>query len=223
MLDIFSFIIPFAYSFERKRLHFIQYWKPYFFAIFLVGFVFIVWDVYFTIEGVWGFNDRYLIGLDILHLPIEEWLFFLLIPYASNFIHYALCYFFPKPRLTDYSARILAIILFLVSFGVAVLHYQNMYTVSSFGLFAFLMLLQIVFRFKVFSRYVLSFLVILVPFFIVNSWLTGSFTEEPIVYYNDAENLGIRLGTIPLEDFFYCFSMLYGSILLFEYFKKKRI
>ncbi|MBF1149725.1 MAG: lycopene cyclase domain-containing protein, partial [Cloacibacterium normanense] len=35
------------------------------------------------------------------------------------------------------------------------------------------------------------------------------------------ENLGIRVGTMPLEDSFYCFSMLYGSVLLFEYFRRK--
>ena len=28
-------------------------------------------------------------------------------------------------------------------------------------------------------------------------------------------------GTMPLEDSFYCFSMLYGSVLLFEYFRRK--
>jgi hypothetical protein len=53
----------------------------------------------------------------------------------------------------------------------------------------------------------------------VNSALTGSYSDKPVVFYDDAENLGIRVGTMPLEDSFYCFSMLYGSVLLFEYFR----
>lgn len=222
VLDVFSFLIPFAYSFERKHLHFIQYWKPYFLAILLVGLFFITWDVYFTVEGVWGFNNRYLVGINIFYLPLEEWLFFLLIPYASNFIHYSLKYFFPKPKLTPQSSFYLSLSLFILSAVVAVLNFDKIYTLCSFGLFSILMLIQLKYGFAIFQRYILSFLIILIPFFIVNSWLTGAFTAEPIVFYNDDENLGIRVGTIPLEDFFYCFSMLYGSILLFEHFKKKR-
>lgn len=221
-LDIFSFVIPFAYSFERKRMHFIQYWKPYFTGIVIVGLFFIIWDVYFTYAGVWGFNDRYLVGWRIFKLPIEEWLFFLLIPYASNFIHYALQHFFPKPELSDKTAHKLSLLLFVISFAIAVGNTDKMYTLSSFGLFSLLILAQMKFKFFIFKRYALSFIVILIPFFIVNSWLTGSFTDEPVVWYNDAENLGIRAGTIPVEDFFYCFSMLYGSVLIFEWLKSRK-
>ncbi len=216
ILDIFSFLIPFIYSFEKKRIHFIQYWKPFFAAILIVGLFFIAWDIYFTIEGVWGFNEKYLIGIRFLHLPIEEWLFFLLIPYASNFIHYALLYFYPKPKLNTKTAHRLAQFLFVISAGVVVGNYDKLYTLASFGLFTILMGAQMKFKFRVFERYALSFMVILIPFFIVNSWLTGSFTPEPIVWYNNSENLSIRIGTIPIEDFFYCFTLLYSSVLLFE-------
>ncbi|MGI9526045.1 MAG: lycopene cyclase domain-containing protein [Weeksellaceae bacterium] len=221
ILNVLSFSIPFAYSFERKRMHFIQYWKSYFTAIALVGLVFILWDIYFTYIGVWGFNDDYLVGWRILKLPIEEWMFFFLIPYASNFIHYALLYFFPKPALKDKTAHRLATLLFIVTVAIAIGNYDKAYTLASFGLFALLMLIQLKFKFKVFNRYVLSFVVILIPFIIVNSWLTGSFTSEPVVWYHNAENLGIRVGTIPIEDFFYCFTMLYPTVLIFDKLKIK--
>lgn len=220
-LDIFSFIIPFAYSFERKKLHFIRYWKPYFLSIFFVGIVFILWDIYFTKKGVWGFNDRYLIGINFFELPLEEWLFFLLIPYSSNFIHYALLYFFPKPKLSKKVSQFVAITLFLVSTIIAIRFSDKTYTLWSFGSFSFLMFAQIIFKFKCFQRYFLSFTVIYIPFFVINSWLTGGFTPEPVVWYNNSENLGMRLGTIPLEDSFYCFTMLYSSLLLFEFLKSR--
>ncbi len=58
----------------------------------------------------------------------------------------------------------------------------------------------------------------LIPFFIVNGVLTGSGIENEVVWYNDAENIGIRLFTIPLEDSAYAFSMLLFNLVLFKFF-----
>lgn len=202
-------------------MNFIRFWKPFFLAIITVGLFFIIWDIYFAYQNVWGFNDDYLIGIRWFKLPLEEWLFFLLIPYASNFIHYSLEYFFPKLELSKKATQGISIILFAVSLGVFTWNLDKIYTASSFGLFALLMLFQMLFQWKYARRFYISFIVIYIPFFFVNSALTGSYSQEPVVFYDDAENLGIRVGTMPLEDSFYCFSMLYGSVLLFEYFRIK--
>jgi lycopene cyclase domain-containing protein len=69
------------------------------------------------------------------------------------------------------------------------------------------------------SRFYIAFLIILVPFFIVNGILTGTGLEEPVVWYNDDENLGIRLLTIPIEDIGYAFTMIFGNVFLIEKFK----
>jgi lycopene cyclase domain-containing protein len=61
----------------------------------------------------------------------------------------------------------------------------------------------------------------LIPFFIVNGILTGSFIEGEVVWYNNNENLGIRILTIPIEDIVYAFNMLYSSLILIAYFKVK--
>ena len=220
-LDICSFLIPFLFSFEKKWMNFIRFWKPFFSAIILVGLFFIIWDIYFAYENVWGFNNEYLIGIRWFKLPLEEWLFFLLIPYASNFIHYSLEYFFPKLELSKNITQSITIVLFVMSLGVFTWNLDKIYTAASFGLFALLMLFQMLFQWKYARRFYLSFIVIYIPFFFVNSALTGSYSDNSVVFYNDAENLGIRIGTMPLEDSFYCFSMLYGSVLLFEYFRRK--
>ena len=220
-LDICSFLIPFLFSFEKKWMNFIRFWKPFFSAIILVGLFFIIWDIYFAFENVWGFNNEYLIGIWWFKLPLEEWLFFLLIPYASNFIHYSLEYFFPKLELSKNITQSITIVLFIVSLGVFTWNLDKIYTAASFGLFSLLMLFQMLFQWKYARRFYLSFIVIYIPFFFVNSALTGSYSENPVVFYNNNENLGIRVGTMPLEDSFYCFSMLYGSVLLFEYFRRK--
>lgn len=50
-----------------------------------------------------------------------------------------------------------------------------------------------------------------------NGYLTG----RPIVMYDPAYFLGIRLGTIPVEDFFYGFGLITLSLVLWEYFVRK--
>lgn len=219
LLDLLSFCIPFLFSFERKRMHFIQYWKPFFSAILIVGLFFIAWDIWFTEMGVWGFNDDYLIGLRIIGMPLEEYLFFLLIPYASVFIHYAMEYFLPKLVLSKSVTHYISLFLFVLSAAIAALNTDKIYTVTAFGLFSLLMLFQLIFRWKFASRFYISFVIIYIPFFFVNNALTGNYSAEPVVFYDDAENLGIRVGTMPLEDSFYCFALLYGIVLVFEYFK----
>lgn len=223
LLDVFSFLIPFIYSFEKKRMHFIQHWKAYFASIIVIGFFFILWDIYFAYQNIWAFNDQYLIGFRIFKLPIEEWLFFLLIPYASIFIHYALQYFFPNFFLSPKLTKWITYVLFIVGLALTVFNFDKMYTFVCIGLFTILMLMQIIFKWKYAQRFYLSFIIIFVPFFFVNSALTGSYSDFPVVSYDNTQNLGIRMGTIPVEDNFYCFALLYSITILFEYLKTKKL
>ena len=220
-LNLASFAVPFAFSFEKKWMHFIRFWKPYFFSIFWVGMFFILWDIYFTVNEVWGFNDQYLIGVRWFSMPVEEWMFFLLIPFASNFIHYSLEYFFPKFLLSQSAVNFITMALLIIGLGVTVTNLDKIYTLVNFGVFSTLMLLQLIFKWSYARRFYISFILIYIPFFFVNSALTGSYSENPVVFYDNAENLGLRIGTMPVEDSFYCFSMLYMSVLLFEFLRRK--
>ena len=70
---------------------------------------------------------------------------------------------------------------------------DKIYTASSFGLFALLMLFSDAFEWKYARRFYISFIVIYIPFFFVEFCALGSYSEKPVVFY-DAENLGIRVG-----------------------------
>lgn len=94
---------------------------------------------------------------------------------------------------------------------------NNLYTGVTFmatGLFLSFIMLKLRTRFM--GRFYFAFAFILIPFFIVNGILTGSFLEEPVVWYNNKENLGIRLGTIPVEDIFYGMLMILMAVTIAE-------
>lgn len=220
LINIASFSIPFIYSFEKK-MNFIQWWKATFISIIIVAIPFLIWDFFFTKYGIWGFNPDYHLGISIFGLPLEEILFFICIPYASIFTHHAFLYFFPNFKLLNKLTRILIGILLILSLIIILFSYPKAYTTVNFSFFALLMLYALVVKDLILNRFFITFLLILIPFFIVNGLLTGSFIHQEVVWYNNAENLGIRIGTVPIEDAFYAFSMLYMSLILIEKFKSK--
>ena len=217
-LNLGSLFIPFIYSFER-RMNFIKDWKALFLAITIVAVPFLIWDIYFTLEGVWGFNPSYLVGINIINLPLEEVLFFFCIPYASIFTHYALRYFFPSISLTDKVTKFISWVLLLFGLSLIIYTFPKKYTSLNLAIFCFFMLYAIFVSSKELNTFYLSFLIILIPFFIVNGVLTGSFIDGEVVWYNNDENLGVRMFTIPFEDMFYAFNMLYPVVILNEKFK----
>ena len=42
--------------------------------------VFLIWDVVAIVGGVWRYNPRYVSGIDVPFMPLEELLFFIVIP-----------------------------------------------------------------------------------------------------------------------------------------------
>ncbi|WP_310380410.1 lycopene cyclase domain-containing protein [Flavobacterium sp.] len=219
ILNIGSLLIPFLYSFE-SRMRYINRWKAVFSAIAITAVVFIIWDIVFTKIGVWSFNPRYHSGIEFFDLPVEEWLFFICIPYSSIFIHFAFHYFCPKVSLSEKTVRIIYGIIMAVVVPTIVFHYDKWYTAVNYS-FLVLVLSYTFFKARsILNTYFISFLIILIPFALVNGILTGSFIDEPVVSYNNNENLGIRLGTIPIEDIGYAFSMILMSLVLIKKIEK---
>jgi len=72
-----------------------------------------------------------------------------------------------------------------------------------------------------FSRFLMAYVISLVPFVIVNGVLTGTWIEHEIVHYNVDHILNIRIETIPIEDVVYSMLMLGVTASFFEYFTKK--
>ena len=206
----FSFLIPFLFSFHPK-INFYKTWSAFFLANFLVSIPFLIWDEIFVRIDVWGFNNEHLSGLTIFSLPIEEILFFIVIPYCCVFTYEVLSIFFAK---VIFSTKTINFIFGLTLFILSIIFSDRLYTFYTF----FTLGLFLIFLFKYnksFMKdfYITYFLITVTFFIIVNGILTGGMTGGPLnnppVWYNNSETLNIRFWTIPIEDFFTLFFYFY--------------
>ncbi|MEM9024913.1 MAG: lycopene cyclase domain-containing protein, partial [Bacteroidota bacterium] len=142
ILNMASILPPLLLSFDSKVAYY-RRWRYLFPAILIVAAVFIAWDVWFTAMGVWGFNARYLTGLHLGNLPLEECLFFITIPYSSVFIYDCFKAYFPGwkfPRMGIVLAWVLAAAMLVLG----VLFIDRWYTGLTFLLLAALLVVQAV-------------------------------------------------------------------------------
>jgi lycopene cyclase domain-containing protein len=213
---------PFLLSFDKK-IHFHTHWRTVFPAILVVGLFFLVWDNYFTDHEIWGFNPKYVQGIYLFRLPMEEILFFLVVPYACLFVYEVIKGYFPDLKLA-LLGRAFAFAMVLSGLLLTIFYLRNWYTLTACSL-STLLIIGIHFRARApwFNSFALAFLFCLVPFLIVNGVLTGFFTDEPVVWYSEDHITGIRIGTIPLEDLYYNLSMLLPIVLIHEALKQAGI
>lgn len=218
LINFLTIFFPIVLSFD-KRVAFYKNWGFVFPGLLITGLLFLFWDYLFTIYGVWSFNPEYIIGFNILNLPIEEILFFITVPFACIFVYECLNYYV-KPDLLKRFARPISYLLIAFSLLMLILFHDLVYTLITFGLLAAVLIIaEFVVKSTIMSRFYLAYFVSLIPFYLVN----GLLTSIPIVMYNDAENMAFRVGTIPFEDHFYSLSMLLINILLFDYFRKRKL
>ena len=216
-----SVIVPLLFSIFQ--IDFIKHWKNFTISTLLVAIVFLIWDAIFTQQGVWGFNEDYVLGVYFLNMPIEEWLFFIVIPFCSLFTHFAIFYAFPNLSLSKKFTSYLTGMLIVLSLLLVAFNFKKAYTAVDFSFLALVLILGAIYKIELLQQFYISFLVVLMPFIIVNGILTGALTQAPIVWYDDLENLGIRFITIPVEDFGYAFSMLFANLFIFDSLNKKAL
>ena len=201
---LLSFAGPFALSFDKK-VAFFKEWRFVFLASLIVAVPFLIWDELFTQWGVWGFNPNYLLKIYLGHLPLEEVLFFMVIPYNFIFIFTVIKAYFPNRNKRKVSAWFAY--LFMATSGLWLLLYSDNYYTS---LACFLSLaLTILLRNKTwYQDFMWAYLLCLIPFVIVNGILTGATTPEPIVWYSEQHLIGWRMISIPFEDLYYNYALL---------------
>jgi lycopene cyclase domain-containing protein len=212
---------PLLLSFDKK-VAFYKKWKYLFPATIVPALIYIVWDWYFTLKGVWSFNEGYVTGINLFNLPLEEVLFFFVVPYCCVFIYACIRSYFPNlvnKKNADLFLKVLAALLSITG----IFYFDKYYTSWTFiftgGFILILYLFQKYFKSFDAVSFLISYAICLIPFLIVNGFLTAI----PVVQYNDAENLGIRIYTIPFEDAFYGMLLVLMNIVLYEKLKSRRV
>ncbi len=215
-VEVCSVIVPFLFGFH-PRLRFHRHWRAYGAGILIMMALFIPWDAWFTGLGVWGFNAEHVWPLRLAGLPVEEWAFFVCIPYCCLYCYHSFQVLGLRPFPPIITRRI-SYALLVVLVLVAAFHYERAYTSSALGLCAvWLAFTAFVQKASWLGRFLITYVIILVPFLIVNGILTGTGLEQPVVWYDNTENLGIRILTIPVEDVFYGMLMVGLATSVYEY------
>ena len=212
---ILSTFVPVIFSFHPK-VKFYIYYKSILRATLSVSSVYILWDIVFTKLGIWGFNNQYLNGIYILNLPIEEILFFLCIPFCCLYTYHLVekfnISFFKNTNWKKINVYFLFIVLVI-----GLINYMKLYTFICFIMFS--LVLFIVNKSSIninFNFFYTTFILIIIPFLIINGALTGMFFDQTVVWYNTKEILGLRIFTIPVEDAFYAYQLILLNLMFYK-------
>ncbi|ULT23401.1 lycopene cyclase domain-containing protein [Sphingobacterium sp. E70] len=84
-----------------------------------------------------------------------------------------------------------------------------------------LLVFHFVMRVQWISQASLVFTVLMLGFLPVNGILTGTGLESPIVNYNPADFMGIRVLTIPIEDAVYGYTQFLWVLFFFKKFQTR--
>ncbi len=217
VLDIATLLFPLILSFD-KRVNFKSKWSYLFPSITITALFFIVWDVWKTKEGIWSFNEAYVLKYRIFNLPIEEIFFFFCIPYACLFVYACMRVYFKQLELSVFATRLVTVLLIGLFLILAFSNWGKAYPFVTFGFTATFLIMCLMFsQLHILARFYMPFIVITIPFLIIDGFLTGL----PIIIYDPAEHLNMRMGSIPIEDMVYNLLMIGMSVIMYEHLQKK--
>jgi len=215
LVDLFTLIIPLLFSFHPK-IEFYKSWRYFFPANIIVAVMFISWDIFFTSKRIWSFNSDYITGVYFFNQPMEEILFFICIPFSCVFTYYCLDKFYDlnwKPKAETTFCIIFSSALLLIGFNFWNKHYTS-FTLISLGLIS--LALKFIAKVNWFGKVINVYAILTIPFLTVNGILTGTGIKDAVVQYDNSEIIGLRLLTIPLEDFFYGLELFLLNVFFYK-------
>jgi lycopene cyclase domain-containing protein len=213
ILDLIIFLGPFLASFDKK-VRFIQYWFSVLVSITIVGAVYLAWDAWATSRGHWAFNSIFVHDFRFLGLPMEEILFFCVVPYAGLFIWKTIEYY-RRDRENELNFVPIRSAVLLAGVGIAMWVGKGYeYTALAAWSLALFLFADHWLKVRLTSQpsYWYTQLAIVFATLIFNGYLTA----RPIVLYGSQFQLGLRIYTIPVEDFLYGFGLCSWVMLVFS-------
>jgi lycopene cyclase domain-containing protein len=173
---------------------------------------FVVWDLYVT-GYFWTFNPHYITGVQFVHIPIEEFLFFLTTSYTCLFVWTTMkthirSTLIHKPIYLYISAVVVP------SIFISLAQHLWYTALVSAGLF-FTLCMDGIFKTYIYTRTLTyKYIAVIIGFTaLFNYYLTA----RPVVLYNQSVKTNILIGPIPAEDFVYGVVFIISVIILYEY------
>jgi len=208
------------FLFIKKSIVFIMEFKYMIPAIIFSGAIFVLLNNRLLGNGIISYNANYLIGKNIYNLPIEEWLFLLVISLFSFSVYILISVKFAKFDKQNLSYFISILLLT----GFAYIAWSSRQKLVPFFIF---FLLLIYFGYTVFrnrfrshlGKFFISYLVVAVPFLLIKAILN----TLPVLLYNNEHILGLRLFNMPVEEFGTLFLLMLMNITIFEYLRDNHL
>lgn len=210
MLDIVILLCPFIVRMIKPKYKLIPL-KKLVIPILLPAVLYILWDI-LVVNYFWIFNPKYNLGLLLFHVPIEEMLFFIIVPYSCLFLFYHFPYGRTEPIVRLRSLYPILIFLLALVGRTAIIHHLT-YTALVLGVFCIILFIDYLWRTHLFitPRFLLFLIFVFFLITIFNLYLTA----RPIVIYNEALKTNWNLWTIPIEDYLFGLSLITLNCILF--------
>lgn len=178
---------------------------------------FILLDAWAVHAGYWGFNSNYVLNPRFINLALEEILFFVTVPFAMIYVWGVIRKFVANRQLATWIPLLFLSVAAGAAGALLVWYWDRGYTVAAMvaTLIAVVVAgcsnLVFTLRFWVFQ------IALLVLFLVANRVLTAL----PIILYSNAEIIGTKILTIPLEDFFFNFALINLFLITYNWLDSK--
>lgn len=217
LLDLIIFISPFLGKLFYPSFIFPNL-KAALLSIFFVSLIFIVWDIKVNNKW-WLFNEKYITGIKIFDLPIEEIIFFPIVSFSCLIIWVNLNQVFKLEEGSSFLITVSFILLVIFLFlGFYFFKKKWDYSMTVSLIQGGTIILDWFLKTNLYLKIVFYLFLIIALFLtlIFNYYLT----KRPVVIYPKKYKTEIRILTIPVEDFIYGMNFLTLVIIFYQLIKK---
>ena len=203
---------PVASQFTRQ-IKSVSRWRLKLRVSAIVMIPYVIWDV-LVAGSHWQFNTAYTLNFRLFGLPIEEWLFFITVPFGCLLVWETLPqtdrWLVPLKPLR----HVRSILYVALPVGIWVFSTGKQYTGLVLCCFGLVGLVDTLLRTDLLLRpKTYLYLAIVSGLILV---FNGYLTARPVVTYGEAYQMGYRIWTIPIEDFGYGFTLMLFNTVLYE-------
>jgi len=195
-----------------RSFYFLDRVKYTILPIIIPAILFLIWDSTVTYSH-WYFNEKYVLGITIFNLPIEEILFFITVPFACLFTWEMIIRRTDK-RVLVWINKIRPFTYITIPAGILFFISGKHYTGLALSFLGLAVLLDQLLNTNLIleKRFYLYLSLVLLFTLIFNGYLTW----RPVVTYGVDYQLDFRIITIPVEDFIYGTALIFMNTIIYK-------